>query len=211
MVEKSVFNEIKKRSTSHFRYSHHDKYHVQRVYDLAIRLAKEGRADLDVVKAAALLHDIARAKEDEGTIDDHAIEGAKMARRILEEVDFPKQKIANVIDCIETHRFRKGLAPRTLEAEILQDADRLDIIGAIGIARAFARAGWSNKPMHDPSIPSKEKYDGKSETAVNHIREKLLKIKDTINTETAKRIAEERHAYVDQFLERLLKEWKAEI
>ena len=211
MVEKSVFNEIKKRSAPYFRYSHHDKYHIQRVYNLATRLAKEEKADLDAVKAAALLHDIARAQEDEGTIDDHAAEGARMARKILEEVNFPKRKIANVIHCIETHRFRKGLTPKTLEAKILQDADRLDIIGAIGIARVFTRGGWSNKPIHDPSIPPKEKYDGKSETTVNHIREKLLRITDTINTETARRIAEERHTYVEQFLARLLKEWNAEI
>jgi len=211
MVETPIFNEIKKRSTQYFKHSHHDKYHVERVYNLAIHLARKEIADLDTVKAAALLHDIARAKEDEGTINDHANEGAKMAQKILEEVNFPKQKIANVIHCIETHRFRKGLAPKTLEAKILQDADRLDIIGAIGIARVFTRGGWSNKPIHNPSIPPKEKYDGKSETTVNHIHEKLLKIKDTINTETAKRIAEERHTYVKQFLERLLKEWKAEI
>jgi len=211
MVETSVFNEIRKRSAQYFKHSHHDKYHIERVYNLAVRLAKEEKADLDTVKAAALLHDIARAKEDEGSIDDHANEGAKMAQKILEEVNFPKQKIARVIHCIETHRFRKGLAPKTLEAKILQDADRLDIIGAIGIARVFARGGWSNKPIYDPSIPPKEKYDGKSETTVNHIREKLLKIKDAINTETAKRIAEARHRYVERFLERLLKEWKAEI
>ena len=211
MVETSVFVEIRKRSAQYFKHSHHDKYHIERVYNLAVRLAKEEKADLDTVKAAALLHDIARAKEDEGSIDDHANEGAKMAQKILEEVNFPKQKIARVIHCIETHRFRKGLAPKTLEAKILQDADRLDIIGAIGIARVFARGGWSNKPIYDPSIPPKEKYDGKSETTVNHIREKLLKIKDAINTETAKRIAEARHRYVERFLERLLKEWKAEI
>jgi uncharacterized protein len=211
MTETTIFNEIRKRSTRYYKHSHHDQHHVERVYNLAVHLAKEEKADLDVVRAAALLHDIARAKEDEGAIDDHAAEGARMAREILEEIDFPKQKIEGVIHCIETHRFRKGLAPGTLEAKILQDADRLDIIGAVGIARAFARGGWSNKPIHDPSIPPKEEYDGESETTVNHIREKLLKIKDTINTETAKRIAEERHTYVDQFLERLLKEWKAEI
>ena len=211
MIETSVFNEIKKQSAQYFKHSHHDKYHIERVYNLAIRLAQEEKADLDTVKAAALLHDIARAQEDEGTINDHAKQGAKMARKILEQVNFPKEKTDNVIHCIETHRFRKGLAPKSLEAKILQDADRLDIIGAIGIARVFTRGGWSNKPIHDPSTPPKAKYDGKSETSINHIREKLLKIKNTINTKTAKRIAEERHTYVEQFLERLLKEWKAEI
>jgi uncharacterized protein len=98
-----------------------------------------------------------------------------------------------------------------LEAQILQDADRLDIIGAIGIARVFTRSGWSNTPIHDPKIKPKARYDGKSETSTNHIQEKLLKIKDTINTKTARKIAEERHTYVKEFLDRLLKEWKAEI
>jgi len=211
MLNASVFEDIKNKSARFFRHSHHDKYHVERVYNLAMRLAQEEGADLDTVKAAVLLHDIARAMEDEGSIDDHANEGAKMARKILNETDFPKEKIDDVIHCIRMHRFRNNLVPKSLEAKILQDADRLDIIGAIGIARVFARGGWSNKPIHDPSVPPKAKYDGKSESSVNHIYEKLLKIKDTMNTETARKMAEERHKYVEQFLERLLKEWRAEI
>jgi uncharacterized protein len=98
-----------------------------------------------------------------------------------------------------------------MHAKILQDADRLDIIGAIGIARVFARSGWENMPIHDPSIPPKEKYDGKSRTSVNHIYEKILKVKDTFNTNIAKEIAEGRHRFVEQFLERFLKEWKGEM
>jgi uncharacterized protein len=211
MIDDSVFNEIRRQTTQYYKHSHHDKHHVERVYNLAIRIAQEEKADIDTVKAAVLLHDIARAQEDEGTINDHATEGAKMAQKILTEVKFPKQKIPNVIHCIETHRFRKRLTPKTLEAQILQDADRLDIIGAIGIARVFTRSGWSNTPIHDPKIKPKARYDGKSETSTNHIQEKLLKIKDTINTKTARRIAEERHTYVKEFLDRLLKEWKAEI
>jgi len=166
---------------------------------------------LDVVKAAALLHDIARAMEDEGKIEDHAAEGAKMVRKVLEEVDFPKEKIDQVAYCIEAHRFRKGIAARTLEARILQDADRLDILGAIGIARVFSRGGWGNIPLHDPSIPPKEKYDGRSLTSINHIYEKILRAKDRMNTRTAREIAEGRHKFVEQFLERFLREWKGEI
>ncbi len=211
MLNASVFEEIRNKSAKFLKHSHHDKYHVERVYNLAMRLAQEEGANLDIVKAAVLLHDVARAMEDEGSIDDHASEGAKMARKILNETDFPREKIDDVIHCIETHRFRNNLVPKSLEAKILQDADRLDIIGAIGIARVFARGGWSNKPIYDPSVPPKAKYDGKSESSVNHIYEKLLKTKDTMNTETARKMAEERHKYVEQFLERLLKEWKAEI
>jgi uncharacterized protein len=206
-----VFERIKNRSEEFMRHTHHDKSHVERVYNLALRLAKEEKADTDVVRAAALLHDIARAIEDEGRIEDHAAEGAKMAREVLEEVGFPTEKIENVVHCIEVHRFRNRTKARSLEAKILQDADRLDIIGAIGIARVFTRGGWSNLPIYDPSIPPKREYDGRSLSSVNHICEKLLKVKDTINTKTAREIAEERQGYVEEFLQRLLKEWKAEI
>jgi uncharacterized protein len=178
---------------------------------LAVRFAKEERADLDVVKASALLHDVARALEDEGKIDDHAVESAKIARKILKEVNFPKEKTGKVIECIEAHRFKKGIKPKSLEAKILQDADRLDMLGAIGLARGFVRTGWSNQPIYDPSIPPKKVYDGRSETSINHIYEKILKIKDTINTKTAKKIAEERHRFVELFVDRLLKEWNGEI
>lgn len=99
----------------------------------------------------------------------------------------------------------------SLEARILQDADRLDMLGAVGIARVFARGGWQNMPIYDPLIPLKERYDGRSLTSVNHIYEKILKIKDTFNTDTAKEIAEERHKFVEKFLERFLKEIKGEI
>jgi len=211
MLDDSIFERIRERSEGFFRLSHHSKFHVERVYNLAVRIAKEEKADLDVVKAAALLHDIARAMEDEGKIEDHATEGVKMARRVLEEAHFPKEKIEKVIYCIEVHRFKKGMKAESLEAKILQDADRLDILGAIGIATVFARGGWENNPIYDPSIPPKEKYDGKSLTSVNHIYEKILKVKDTINTNTAKEIAEERHKFVEQFLERLLKEWRGEM
>ncbi len=211
MLNNSIIQKLKNKSEKFHSLSHHDKYHTERVYNTAVQIAKREKADLDVVRAAALLHDIARALEDEGKITDHASEGAKMARKILEEVDFPKEKIPKVIHCIETHRFRKNMKAKSLEAKILQDADRLDIIGAIGIARVFTRGGWGNKPIHDPKIPPKERYDGKSLTSVNHIHEKILKVKDTINTDTAKGIAEERHKFTEQFLQRLLEEWKAEI
>ncbi|MDH5437892.1 MAG: HD domain-containing protein [Candidatus Bathyarchaeota archaeon] len=211
MLDDSVFEEMRDRSEEFFKLSHHDKSHVERVYNLAVRIAKQENADLDVVKAAALLHDVARAMEDEGKIEDHATEGAKMARKMLEEVNFPKEKIDEVIHCIEAHRFKKGMEAESLEAKILQDADRLDIIGAIGLARVFTRGGWSNMPIYDPSIPPKKKYDGRSLSSVNHIYEKILKAKDTINTDTAKEIAKKRHKFVEQFLERLFKEWKGEI
>jgi uncharacterized protein len=211
MLDTSIIQKLKNRSEGFHRLSHHDKYHTERVYSLAVHIAEKENADLDVVRAAALLHDIARALEDEGKISDHATEGARMARRILEEVGFPNEKIPPVLHCIEAHRFKKGMKTKSLEAQILQDADRLDIIGAIGIARVFTRGGWSNIPIHDPAIPPKEKYDGRSSTSVNHLREKILKVKDTLNTATAKALAEDRHEFTQQFLDTLRKEWKAEI
>jgi uncharacterized protein len=211
MLNDSVFDRIRQQTVQYFRHSHHDKSHVQRVYNLALRIAEGEKADLDIVKAAALLHDIARALEDEGKIKDHATESAKMAKKILEKVDFPRQKAVEVVHCIEAHRFRKGKRAETLEARILQDADRLDILGAIGIARVFARGGWGNMPIYDPSIPPKKRYDGRSLTSVNHLYEKILKVKDTMNTKTAREIAEERQAFVREFLERLLREWKGEM
>lgn len=211
MLKDQDFAEIREKSQKFFRHAHHDWSHVERVYSLAVHIAEKEKADLVVVKAAALLHDVARAMEDEGKIDDHATESAKMAKTILQEARFPQDKIMKVVHCIEAHRFRKGLKPKSLEARILQDADRLDMLGAIGIARVFSRGGWGNTPMHDPNISPKKKYDGRSQTSVNHFYEKILKVKDTINTKTAKKIAEERHKFVEQFLERLLKEWNSEI
>lgn len=194
----------------YYRSSHHDFSHVERVYNLAMRIARElpGSIDLEVLKIATILHDVARHLEDEGLIEDHAYEGAKIARGILEKLNFPREKIDEVAYCISVHRFRKGEKPRTVEAQILQDADRLDAIGAIGIARAFARGGWMNTPFWDPEKPPKPDYDGYSETVINHFYEKLLKIKDTLNTEPAKKIAEERHRYMLEFIDRFLKEWQ---
>ena len=211
MLETTTIQKLRNRSEGFHKLSHHDKHHTARVYSLAVHIAGKENADLDVVRAAALLHDIARALEDEGKITDHAAEGARMAKQILEEVGFPNEKIPKVLHCIEAHRFKKGMKTKSLEAQILQDADRLDIIGAIGIARVFTRGGWSNIPIHDPAIPPKEKYDGSSSTSVNHLREKILKVKDTLNTATAKALAEDRHEFTQQFLDTLLKEWKAEV
>jgi len=211
MIQDAVFQKIKQRSREFFRHSHHDWSHVERVTRLALHIAEEENADLDVVRAAALLHDVARAMEDEGKIEDHALDSAIIAKKILDEVGFPTEKAAKVIKSIETHRFRHGRKPESLEAKILQDADRLDILGAIGLARVFTRGGWENNPIHDPTIPPKKKYDGKSLTAVNHIYEKILKANDTLNTKTARKIGQERHEFVEHFLERLLKEWNGEI
>ena len=213
MVDEEVFEAVRQEAEPYYRHSHHDRFHVERVYKLALRIAGEvGQpVDLDVLRAASLLHDVARAMEDDGLVDDHAREGARIAREILMRVGFPRDKIEKVAYCIEVHRFRSGVRPETIEAQILQDADRLDMLGAVGIARVFARAGWSNTPLHDPSRPPKQVYDGRSETAINHLLEKILRLKGTLYTEPARRIAESRHKFVEEFVERFLKEWEGEL
>ena len=213
MLDEGFFERLRRAAEPYYRGSHHDRWHVERVHKLALRIAREvGEAvDLDVLQAAALLHDVARAMEDQGLVEDHAKEGARIARRLLAELGFPAEKIEKVAYCIEVHRYRSGMKPETIEAQILQDADRLDALGAIGIARVFARGGQVGTPLYDPSVPPKEKYDGRSETVINHIYEKILRIKDTLNTEPARRIAEGRHRFVEEFLNRFLKEWEGEL
>ncbi|MCS7105058.1 MAG: HD domain-containing protein [Thermofilaceae archaeon] len=207
------FERLRKIVEPYYRHVHHDKGHVERVYKLALRIASELKepVDLDVLKAAALLHDIARSMEDEGLVDDHAVEGARVSRELLRKLQFPEEKVEKVAYCIEVHRFKNDVKPETIEAKVLQDADRLDMLGAVGLARAFARGGWANVPLHDPQVPPKERYDGHSATVVNHLYEKILRIKDTLHTEPARRIAEGRHNFIEEFLDRFLKEWEGEI
>ncbi len=163
----------------------HDDGHVGRVVRWAIYLAKREGADVEVVKKAAELHDIARDKPN------HAIEGAKMAREILGSEGYDEEFIDKVVHCIEAHSFSSGIEPKTIEAKVLSDADKLDAMGAIGIARAFIFSGEHGRSIED---------------TLKHFDEKLLKLKDTLYTKTAKRIAEERHKFMLEFYERLRKE-----
>lgn len=184
----------------------HDYFHAVRVYNLCLALGKKLGADLDVLKAAALLHDIAYGEN----VKDHDVLSAEISEKILKNICFPKNKIDQVIYCIKTHRFLKGCKADTLEAKILQDADRLDAIGAIGIARALADAGLRKEKIWIPWIKPKEKYDGKSDSCINHFYEKLLKIKNYLNLEESKKIAEERTKFMEIFLDEFFKEWKGE-
>ena len=116
--------------------------HTERVFRLATIIAEKEGADLEIVQTAALLHDIARKKEAGGEVECHAAQGAKDAEKILQETGFDKSKIPLVVDCIAVHRFRKGIVPKTIEGKVLQDADRLDVLGAIGVARVFSFGGY---------------------------------------------------------------------
>jgi len=188
----------------------HDWSHVERTYKLCVKIGKREKADLQVLKAAALLHDIARMDEDvsSGKIC-HAERSATMAEMILKEVDFPRTKIRQVIHCIESHRFRGRRKPKTLEAKILSDADKLDAIGAIGVARAYAYGGEHGYRLYG-KIPKNYRLqrfkNPRIHNPVIEYHQKLRKIRDRLLTKTGREIAKERHRFLTMFFERLLSE-----
>ncbi len=163
----------------------HDKGHVKRVLELATYIAKKEGADLKIVKIAAELHDIERDKPN------HAIESAKTAEKILKNRGFDDIFISKVKHCIEAHSFSSGIEPKTIEAQVLSDADKLDAMGAIGIARAFIFAGENGRTIED---------------TLKHFEEKLLKLVNCIYTETAKKIAKDRHEFLLQYYKKLKEE-----
>lgn len=184
--------------------------HTERVYSMAVRIAEaEGNVNIEVIKLAGLLHDVARAGE-----GDHAKKGAKMARKILVEEGYGREIIDHVCDCIETHSYSKGLEPGSKEGAIIQDADRLDVLGAIIIARTFGSGLTKERPMYDPDIHPAEVYPSKKagKTSLNHLKEKILKITpNKFNTKTAKKIAKSRYNFVKTFVDRFEKEWTGEL
>jgi uncharacterized protein len=203
----------------------HDITHVMRVYNLCLELAKyEQNVDLDILRTAALLHDIARTKEDKdvraGFLDaDHALLGAERSAEILRELGYSEEKIERVKHCIASHRFRGENPPRTIEAKILSDADKLDVLGATGIARSFTIGGENGQKIYSDTPvdeyvkenlaggkangriidPSKHASNLEFETKFKHIPAKL-------HTQKAREIARERLGYMKQFFERLQKE-----
>ncbi|HDD35864.1 MAG TPA: HD domain-containing protein [Archaeoglobus veneficus] len=163
--------------------------HVERVVKLAIFIAEKENANVEIVKKAAELHDIARDKPN------HAIVGARIAEKILKGQGYDEEFIKAVKHCIESHSFSSPIQPKTLEAKILSDADKIDAIGAVGIARAFLFSGENSRNI---------------EETLNHFEEKLLKLKDNLYTKTAKLIAEGRHKFLLEFYNRLKMELKLE-
>lgn len=192
--------------------SGHDLPHIQRVLNLARQIQEVEGGDLLVIEIAAVLHDISDHKFNGGLLN----EGGRVARQLLVSEGFEMEIIDRVCSIIDKVSF-KGANTETeeldLEAMIVQDADRLDALGAIGIARTFAYGGFKGQPMYDPDIQPVLHQDFKSyakgkTTSINHFYEKLLLLKDRLNTETAKRIAEERHNFMVAFLEQFKKEWE---
>ena len=213
-MEEKFFEELKEEIQPYFEDAGgHGFDHSERVYNMAIKIAKAEDVDIDVIKVAALLHDIARKIESENKEKCHAEEGAKIAEEILEKTDFPKNKIPNVVHCIKVHRYSKGLKAETKEAEILQDADKLDALGAIITARVFSFDGKHNIPIYEPNNPPKNEYIPYGDSSgVNHLYEKVLKIKpETFKTKKAQEIAGGRSDFVKEFVERIKKEWIGEL
>jgi uncharacterized protein len=188
--------------------SSHDFDHVLRVLALAERIARAEGGDLEVVRAAALLHDIGRAEE-EATGEDHATVGAARAREIL--AGHPPEKVEAVVVAIASHRFRSGPPPETPEARALFDADKLDAMGAVGIARAFARAGAQRRRLWVPPDVAAAQGDGTPDpTPVHEFVVKLSQLQDAMTTATGRALAEERHSFMVQFFSRLDAEVRGE-
>ncbi len=207
--------------------SAHEMEHVMRVYNLCLHLAKyESGIDLDVLKTAALLHDIARVKEfkDKTGSIDHAVLGAEMSGEILRTLGYSKEKISHVRHCITVHRYRGKLKPQTKEAKILFDADKLDVLGAIGVARSFMIAGQYGQKIYS-DIPIKEylrdniigeKADGRIKDISKHAPNlefelKFKYIPERLYTQKAREIAKERLQFMQNFLKRLKVEMKGEL
>jgi len=192
----------------------HDWFHIERVYKNALSIADNEVCDDTIVKLGALLHDIADSKFHDG---DETV-GPKIAREFLAGNDVDELTIQHVINIIENISFKGGNTEKSflsIELGIVQDADRLDAIGAIGIARAFNYGGFKNRPLYNPRISpnlhmSKEEYKNSQAPTLNHFYEKLLLLKDKMNTETGKRIAQERHLYMQGFLSQFYAEWDGE-
>lgn len=190
--------------------SGHDWWHIYRVARTARTIAAQEQADLFVCELAALLHDLADDK-----ISQSEEIGLALVHSWLCDQGVAEETRTHILEIISTMSFKGGNRPpmRTLEGKIVQDADRLDAIGAIGIARVFAYSGAKGRAMHDPAIAprgqmSEAEYRSGNDTAINHFYEKLLKLKDRMNTNYGKQMAEERHDFMLQYLERFYQEWE---
>lgn len=189
----------------------HDWFHIERVYKNALRIAEDETVDLHVVALGALLHDIADSKFHKG---DETV-GPRFAKTFLETQDVDEFVMTHVIKIIENISFKGGntiKAFHSKELDIVQDADRLDALGAIGIARTFNYGGFKNRAIYNPEIAPQlsmtaAQYKASTAPTINHFYEKLLLLKDRMNTETGKKLAQERHQFMETFLEQFYKEW----
>ncbi|WP_103072691.1 HD domain-containing protein [Aquimarina sediminis] len=193
----------------------HDWFHIDRVFKNAQLISKKEDVDPFVVSLGALLHDIADSKFYEG---DETV-GPQIARDFLNSLSVKKEVVDHVIKIIENISFKGGNVDQKFkspELDVIQDADRLDAVGAIGIARCFNYGGFKNRELYNPDIApnlamSKEEYKSSTSPTINHFYEKLLLLKDRMNTQTGSELAIVRHQFMEQFLEQFYKEWEGRL
>jgi uncharacterized protein len=191
----------------------HDWFHIERVFKNSILISKDEKVDVFVVSLAALLHDIADPKFYNG---DETV-GPKVATKFLKEQEVHEQIINHVVNIIKHISFKNSFDKESkkftsIELKVVQDADRLDAIGAIGIARCFNYGGFKNRGLYDPEIipnlnMTKEQYKNSDTPTINHFYEKLLLLKDSMNTLSGKKIAAQRHAFMETYLKQFYDEW----
>ena len=191
-------------------YSGHDYFHTFRVYKMASKIAIEENANLEIVQLAALLHDV-----DDVKLSPETYTNKDKARRFLSINNVNDANIETICQIIDeiSYRGNDSVIPKTLEGKCVQDADRLDAMGAIGIARAFAYGGNHNRVMHDPDISPNlemdtEEYRNHISTTINHFYEKLFKLKGLMNTDIAKSIAQDRESYMKEYISEFMDEWE---
>lgn len=193
----------------------HDWWHIWRVRKLSVKIAETEQADLYVVELGALLHDIADSKFHDG---DETL-GPQKARSFLEFLGVDESVIDHVVKIVANISFSAGKekhAFRSKELDVIQDADRLDALGAIGIARTFNYGGFKNREMFNPEIKpklnmTKEEYKRNNAPTINHFYEKLLLLKDKMNTETGKQMAIQRHEFLEKYLDQFYQEWEGNL
>ena len=192
----------------------HDWWHIERVWKLSKTIAQKEEVDLFIVELGALLHDIADSKFHDG---DETL-GPKKAQAFLNDLGVDQAPIIHVVQIIENISFKGGKekqAFKSPELDVVQDADRLDAIGAIGIARAFNYGGHKGRELYNPNIApnldmTKKEYKNSTAPSLNHFYEKLLLLRDRMNTSTGKLMAEHRHQFLEQYLEEFYQEWNGE-
>jgi uncharacterized protein len=208
--------------TAHAWYSDtdpvHDFAHIERVYHMATRLALAEGADLEIVQTAALLHDAegsAPGSDNTASRANHHLSSADFARAILEKESWPQDRLEAVLHCIRAHRFRSGREePQTLEAKVLFDADKLDVLGAVGVARTIAYAVLDGQPVYAPVsdrfVRTGQKEPGEPHSSYHEFIFKLRKVKSRLYTTSAKKVARSRHQYLERYYKRLISEMNAE-
>ncbi|WP_247003628.1 HD domain-containing protein [Halosolutus gelatinilyticus] len=199
-----MLEDVRRRARTYFDDASpaHDWRHVQRVETIAEMLCDRHPEPVDdrVVTLAALLHDVGRSREDRGEIDDHAVWGAREASEILRRLGAGEGTIDAVRHCIRAHRFSNDVEPETIEAKLLSDADNLDALGAVGIARVFAYGAELGDPIHDPAIPLADDETTAGATQYNHVHKKILALPERMYTDVGRDLAADRAAFVREYV-----------